>query len=744
MRAIPTVCLSLFVALPGAVCSVAEAAENAAARTESIRTVSLPAAPVRTVRSVASLAGLRDLAIGESTRLAVPVDRGEELLDLTRFTNLTPGARVVSVDAHGEEHPIDTSGVVLLRGTLAGDPDSVAFLAVTPGQVSGFIRADGGVRIISSGAAGAGDAVRSVMMADMKLGDGSPICSVQTDHPGFYPRGQVPPAPATLGDAAGMRGAPCRVARIAMDSDYEFTNLFRGNAVLAAAYIQTLMAASSMIYERDVNVRFVIPYIRVFTANNDPYSGNNGTIDFLFEMRDHWNVAMRHIPRETVHGLSGRSLGGGVAYVNALCSGDFAHGVSANMKGAFPLPVVDNSNQNWDLMVVSHELGHNFGSGHTHDGYSPAIDGCGDGDCGAALDSTIMSYCHLCAGGLSNVDMRLHPRVQARILDFLNGIGCDLTTGSGLQARNDDFLVLGGMTTALDVLSNDAASVCDAAGTLAASFPAVSSAGGTLTAEAGAGPGPAGRILYTPPSGFSGSDGFFYTLSTGEVGSVSLEVRALRQPVVAGPSEPGVEASYYALNNPASMPDFDALSPIATEVVSQINFESTSGAFAGSGRVDNVGAVFETLFEAPADGWYQLAVESDDGSLIFIDGDLIVDNDGLHGMQERSAYVALAAGKHDLRVEFFEAGGGAGIIVRSLSALSPRQPIPASALSRPSTNPCPADLAAPFGTLNFSDLLAFLTAFNAQQPAADLAAPFGDYNFFDVLAYVQSFDGGCP
>jgi len=53
------------------------------------------------------------------------------------------------------------------------------------------------------------------------------------------------------------------------------------------------------------------------------------------------------------------------------------------------------------------ELGHNFGSGHTHDGgYNPVIDTCGT-TCPAQLplsnSATIMSYCHLCSGSYSNL-----------------------------------------------------------------------------------------------------------------------------------------------------------------------------------------------------------------------------------------------------------------------------------------------------------------------------------------------------
>ncbi|GEM_PF-3930134 len=57
---------------------------------------------------------------------------------------------------------------------------------------------------------------------------------------------------------------------------------------------------------------------------------------------------------------------------------------------------------------------------------------------------------------------------------------------------------------------------------------------------------------------------------------------------------------------------------------------------------------------------------------------------------------------------------------------------------------CPADLAEPFGSLNFFDIAAFIGLFNAGDLAADFAAPFGTLNFFDISAYIAEFNVGCP
>lgn len=57
---------------------------------------------------------------------------------------------------------------------------------------------------------------------------------------------------------------------------------------------------------------------------------------------------------------------------------------------------------------------------------------------------------------------------------------------------------------------------------------------------------------------------------------------------------------------------------------------------------------------------------------------------------------------------------------------------------------CSADLAAPFGSLNFFDLAAYLALFNTSDPAADLAPPEGVLNFFDLSAYLGLYNTGCP
>ncbi|MEZ6242637.1 MAG: GC-type dockerin domain-anchored protein [Phycisphaerales bacterium] len=55
-----------------------------------------------------------------------------------------------------------------------------------------------------------------------------------------------------------------------------------------------------------------------------------------------------------------------------------------------------------------------------------------------------------------------------------------------------------------------------------------------------------------------------------------------------------------------------------------------------------------------------------------------------------------------------------------------------------------ADLAEPFGQLDFSDVVAFLTAFGNMEAGADLAEPFGQWDFSDVVEFLSQFGTGCP
>lgn len=102
--------------------------------------------------------------------------------------------------------------------------------------------------------------------------------------------------------------------------------------------------------------------------------------------------------------------------------------------------------------------------------------------------------------------------------------------------------------------------------------------------------------------------------------------------------------------------DFNA-QPAHTQKVAVVSF--TSEPFWPGGPDSFYGTKVTGKIKIPTSGTYRFYTSSDDGSQLFIDGKLVVNNDGLHGVAERSELVTLSAGLHPFEVTFFENGGGA-------------------------------------------------------------------------------------
>ena len=94
-------------------------------------------------------------------------------------------------------------------------------------------------------------------------------------------------------------------------------------------------------------------------------------------------------------------------------------------------------------------------------------------------------------------------------------------------------------------------------------------------------------------------------------------------------------------------------------------------------------------------GNYTFNTRSDDGSVLFIDNNFVVNNNFYQGMTTRSGTIALSAGIHDIDVGFYEGGGGNGLVVSYSGpgvtgiwggSKYPRLPIP-NAVLFPNLNP---------------------------------------------------------
>ena len=204
------------------------------------------------------------------------------------------------------------------------------------------------------------------------------------------------------------------VADIAVDADYEyFAKTFKGNLVDATNYVTTLVRAVSAIYERDIHVQLRPTFVRIATQPGAPWTANNISSELL-QVKAYWTAKGAGQPRAAVLFLSGRNLGGGLAYRSGLCTQDFGYAVVGSIQGTFTTTPSDDT---WDLVSVAHELGHIFGSRHSHcykRGGDPASwydecysqqesSGCYSGPV-HSTNGTIMSYCYVAGGSMARIN----------------------------------------------------------------------------------------------------------------------------------------------------------------------------------------------------------------------------------------------------------------------------------------------------------------------------------------------------
>jgi len=78
---------------------------------------------------------------------------------------------------------------------------------------------------------------------------------------------------------------------------------------------------------------------------------------------------------------------------------------------------------------------------------------------------------------------------------------------------------------------------------------------------------------------------------------------------------------------------------------------------------NNIQARLTGSFFATAAGLYSFGTTSDDGSVLFIDGQSVVNNNRFQGMTRRNGSIFLQPGAHEIQIGFYEGTGGAGLIV---------------------------------------------------------------------------------
>jgi len=356
---------------------------------------------------------------GDNTPILIeswPVAPGRRLpVIIERHTVVHPDASLVLLTPDGVQS-LAPSQRIHFWGTVDESHGRI-MLSMDPadGSLRGFTVADGEVfELIDAGSH------QLVLRAEDRLeAQGVTLepwtCSLED---GALGMNSTTPGQAGAGPGEGVEAAG-RTATIAFDTDTELLQLkFSNNEAAALDYIADLVAAMNVMYERDLDVTLLQGHT-ILRIGSDPYnqnSGGNASSSELNEFSSYWNANYDHIDRALAALLSrkqpGNNSASGIAWVGGLCSHSYGYSFTKVFKVNYLAG---------DAFVAGHELGHNFGSRHTHC-YSPPIDQCyaNEGGCYSGPTScpggpgTVMSYCHV-AGCGSNL-MQFHSRVISNVL----------------------------------------------------------------------------------------------------------------------------------------------------------------------------------------------------------------------------------------------------------------------------------------------------------------------------------------
>ncbi len=377
--------------------------------------------------------------------LSFPIapDKNVEL-ELRRFAVTGPNTRFVARSG-GVDRPFeyDASRVVLFEGTVVGHAGSSVFIARAPSM--GFVgRIDDGAGHIAS------------------------IGSVQTESGPSPDRLRVIPGPvgARTG-AAPLCGVDSSewtepellednfpadfLVEVAVDTDFDFYEMF-DDVNRALDYVQILYGQASFVFSRDSGIRLTLSFTRIWTDPDDLFNGSGP----LGEFRDYWNENMQDVHRDVTQLCSGRRdyAFGGQAWLNQVCSNS-AYSVCGYMGAGLGEPDLP-SHMNGDLVVAAHELGHNFGSPHTH---SRGLDTCDDAFA-QPRRGPIMSYCgQSYSGGDANHDARFHTDSTRLMRAYLASVPDCLDVDCNANSIADATDIANG--TSADVNANGVPDECE-------------------------------------------------------------------------------------------------------------------------------------------------------------------------------------------------------------------------------------------------------------------------------------------
>ena len=312
------------------------------------------------------------------------------------------------------------------RGVVKDDKQSLVAITFYEDEIMGLVATnEGNFNIVKNKQSG-----KHLFYNDKNLKEKMDwVCGTEDDLSVTYDREILFEQQSDLNNSRTTKSSVInKFVRFFVETEYDIYQ-DKGSVSSVEAYILGLFNQVAVIYQNE-NISTVVFFLYICTSNASyPYTGKNTTADLL----DQFKKTRTSIIGDLGMLLTFRNIGGGRAVLDGLCSSSTKNklGVVGLNKIYNILPVPTYS---WNVSLVAHELGHLFGSQHTHacvwNGNKTAIDGCCavEGTCSRPPKpvggGTIMSYCDLDGGPGINFNLGFGSQPGNLIRNKVSNANC--------------------------------------------------------------------------------------------------------------------------------------------------------------------------------------------------------------------------------------------------------------------------------------------------------------------------------
>jgi hypothetical protein len=130
---------------------------------------------------------------------------------------------------------------------------------------------------------------------------------------------------------------------------------------------------------------------------------------------------------------------------------------------------------------------------------------------------------------------------------------------------------------------------------------------------------------------------------------------------------PGFVASYFKIDPKSvrAVPDIRGLEPFLTAVSIDVDYDKNSFKTISEELQNSFAARWTGNMKVTKGGTYTFFSNSDDGSLVIVNNEVVVKNDGLHSMEkQKEGTIDLDPGFYPVTIDFFQVDGDVGIQVK--------------------------------------------------------------------------------